>query len=117
MPIVLVNTPSSVMEYLTFHYKTEQISSLLPAMDGYLNGDGQPLLDLFMDPKTRNLGSDASTLLKCMPRENLNRLINMIDDHIGKIHADEAQAEEAEQLTGNDLLAEQVRAAYYRGEI
>lgn len=111
MPIVLVNTPKSVMEYLTFHYKTEQMPSLLPAMNGYLNGDGQPLLDLFMDPKTRDLGSDASTLLKCMPRENLNRLIDMIDDHIEKIQADD------EQLTGSDLLAERVRAVHYRGEI
>lgn len=115
MPIVLVNTPTSMLDYLTSNYKTEQMLSVTPAMDGYLNGNGQPLLDLFMDPKTRNLGSDVSVLLKHMPRKNLHRLIVMLDDHLQK--APDKVAESYEELTGNDLRPEQVRAAHYRGEI
>lgn len=96
MPIVLVNTPSSVLADWIIKYNYVQLDMAAEAMSLYLEEDGKALLNLFMEPKTRALAADASYLLKHMPEKNLHKLIDMIDDHIGKIHEYEDQAEEAE---------------------
>lgn len=81
---------------LTNKYSSTQLDILAEAVSCYLEEDGKPLLNLFWEPETRALAADATQLLKKMPSENLHLLIDMIDDHIGKVHDDEAQAEEAQ---------------------
>lgn len=111
MIIDVNSTPSYVLGDLLARYNSAQLDQAAEAMSLYLEEEGQALLNLFMEPETRMLASDATNLLRKMSEENLRRLIDLLDDHIGKIYADD------KQLTGSDLLAEQVRAAHYRGEI
>ena len=82
-------TPTEALAMLTAKYSNSQLDTLAEAMSLYLEEDGSALLDLFMEPDTRALAADGSQLLKKMPNENLHRLIDMIDDHIGKVHADD----------------------------
>lgn len=96
MPIVLVNTPSSVLADWIIKYNYIQLGVAAEAMSLYLKEDGQALLNLFMEPKTRALAADASYLLKNMPVENLHKFIDLVDDHLQKAADQTAQAEEAE---------------------
>ena len=81
---------------LSIKYSSTQLDTLAEVMSCYLEEDGKPLLTLFMEPTTRDLAADATQLLKKMPSESLHRLIDMIDDHIGKVQLDRDLAEEAE---------------------
>ena len=85
--IIDVNSrPSYVLSNLVARYDAAQLDQAAEAMSLYLEEDGKALLNLFMEPATRMLASDAANLLRKMSEENLHKLIDMIDDHIGKIH-------------------------------
>jgi hypothetical protein len=96
MTIVFDQSPTVMVARLVIKYSNSELDKMAEAMVLYLEEDGQALLNLFMEPETRMLAADATNLLRKMTNENLHRLIDLLDDHIGKIYADEAQAEEAE---------------------
>jgi len=86
MTILFDESPNVCLVRLSIKYSASQLDTLAEAMSLYLDDQGQALLDLFMEPTTRGLAADATQLLKKLSQENAHRLINMIDDQIGKTH-------------------------------
>lgn len=86
MTILFDESPNICLVRLTIRYSAAQLDTLAEAMSRYLEEDGKPLLELFMQPSLRMMAADATQLLKKLSEENAHRLIDMIDDHIGKTH-------------------------------
>lgn len=101
MPIVFDHSPTVMVARLAIKYSNVELDKMAEAMSLYLEEDGQALLNLFMEPETRMLASDATNLLRKMPSENLHGLIDLLDDHIGKIYADEDHSEVKEWVERN----------------